>query len=474
LTFIRTNPSNSKMKKKTKKITWVIGGLAIALVLLLIIGKKAGWIGQEKPTTVEITKVVSGNLTQSVSASGKVQPEVEVKISPDVPGEIIALYVKEGDSVQKGQLLLKIQPENYLSAVDRTRAGVNQSKASAEQTRAAIARAEAQLTRTEAEFARQKKLYAEKVVSLADFQTAEANILAARQDLASAKANFEAARFGINSSEAALKDASENLRKTNIYAPVSGIVSKLAVELGERVVGTSQMAGTELLRIANLNNMEVRVNVNENDIIRVDLGDTVIVDVDAYSSQNKKFKGLVTRVANTAIGSGGALGAASNSTEAVTEFEVRIKILPESYADLIGHEKGRKYPFKPGMTATVDIITDKKNGVLLIPIAAVTTRTVEKEKSEEEESSFGAIENTTQTKTEKPKEIVFVNEGGVAKKREVTTGITDITTGNIEILAGLKAGEEVITGPFIEVSKRLEDGKAVENKNAKEEKPKKK
>jgi len=456
------------MKKKSKKMIWVISGLLAALVLLLIIGKKAGWIGAEKPTQVEITKVATGNLTQSVSASGKVQPEVEVKISPDVPGEIIALYVKEGDSVQKGQLLLRIQPENYVSIVERSKAGVNQSKASAEQSKAAIARAESQLTRAEAEFNRQKKLYEDKVVSQSDFQTAEANLLAARQDLASAKANYEAARFGINSSEAALKDASENLRKTNIYAPMSGIVSKLAVELGERVVGTSQMAGTELLRIANLNDMEVRVNVNENDIIRVDMGDTVIVDVDAYSDQNKKFKGIVTRVANTAIGSGGSLtAAASNSTESVTEFEVRIKILPESYRDLIDHSRGKKYPFKPGMTATVDIITEKKNGVLIIPISAVTTRTQQAE-IPAGDSPAGAVSEEN-TKAEKPKEIVFINENGIAKKREVTTGITDITTGNIEILSGLKAGDQVITGPFIEVSKRLEDGKKIEDKNAKPE-----
>lgn len=453
------------MKKKSKKMIWVVSGILAALLLFLIIGKKAGWIGAEKPTQVEITKVATGNLTQSVSASGKIQPEVEVKISPDVPGEIIALFVKEGDSVQKGQLLLRIQPENYISVVERSKAGVNQSKASAEQSKASIARAESQLARLEAEFSRQKKLYEDKVVSLADFQTAEANLLAARQDLASAKANYEAARFGINSSEAALKDASENLRKTNIYAPVSGIVSKLAVELGERVVGTSQMAGTELLRIANLNNMEVRVNVNENDIIRVDLGDTVIVDVDAYSDQNKKFKGLVTRVANTAIGSGGSLtAAASNSTESVTEFEVRIKILPESYRELVNHSLGRKYPFKPGMTATVDIITEKKSGILTIPISAVTTRT-QKTEIKEDNSPSGAVSEEN-AKSEKPKEIVFVNENGVARQREVTTGITDITSGNIEILSGLKAGDQVITGPFIEVSKRLEEGKKIEDKNA--------
>ena len=458
------------MKKRSKKLVWFTVSILAVLVIFLIIGKKAGWIGTEKPTQVEITKVTTGHLTQSVSASGKVQPEVEVKISPDVPGEIIALYIKEGDSVQKGQLLLRIQPENYISLVERSKAGVNQSRATAEQSKAAIARAESQLTRAESEYARQKKLYEEKVVALADFQTAEANLLAARQDLASAKANYDAARFGINSSEAALKDASENLRKTNIYAPVSGVVSKLAVELGERVVGTSQMAGTELLRIANLNNMEVRVNVNENDIIRVDLGDTVLVEVDAYSDQNKKFKGLVTRVANTAIGSGGSLtAAASNSTESVTEFEVRIKILPESYMELIDHSSGRKYPFKPGMTATVDIITEKKNNVLVIPISAVTTRT---DKAAETTGS-DATTSPTGSKNERPKEIVFVNENGVAKQREVTTGITDITTGSIEILSGLKADEQVITGPFIEVSKRLEDGKKVEDKNVKKGEEKK-
>jgi HlyD family secretion protein len=461
------------MKKKSNKIWWIIGGLLLAVVLFLIIGKKAGWIGAEKPSQVELAKVAVGNLTQTVSASGKVQPEVEVKISPDVPGEIIALYVKEGDSVQKGQLLLKIQPENYLSAVDRSKAGVNQSKASAEQSKAAIARAESQLTRAQAEFNRQQQLYKDKVVSLAELQTAEANLLAAKQDLASSKSSYDAARFGISSSEAALKDASENLRKTNIYAPMSGIVSKLAVELGERVVGTSQMAGTELLRIANLNNMEVRVNVNENDIIRVDLGDTVIVDVDAYSDQNKKFKGIVTRVANTAIGSGGSLtAAAANSTEGVTEFEVRIKILPSSYSDLIDHAKGRKYPFKPGMTATVDIVTDQKNGVLLVPISAVTTRTGKVQNSDENQERFGAVQQET-TKEEKPKEIVFVNENGVAKKREVTTGITDISSGNIEILSGLKAGDQIVTGPFIEVSKKLEEDTKIEDKNATTDKKKK-
>jgi HlyD family secretion protein len=365
---------------------------------------------------------------------------------------------------------LKIQPENYVSVVDRFRAGVNQSRATAEQTKASIARAESQLLRTQMEYNRQKKLLADKVISQSDFETAETNLKIAKQDVDASKSNYEAARFGINSAEAALKDASENLRKTNIYAPMNGIVSKLAVELGERVVGTSQMAGTELLRIADLNNMEVRVNVNENDIIRVGLGDTVIVDVDAYSASGKKFKGLVTQVANTANGAGGTLtGAASNSTESVTEFEVRIKILASSYRELIDLRKGKKYPFKPGMTATVDIVTATKPSVISVPISAVTTRIEGKDKdtkkaNDEDGMGLGAVTEEADSKKEKPKEIVFINDKGVAKKREVKTGITDTSAGLIEITSGLKAGEEIISGPFLEVSKKLKDGDKVAKK----------
>jgi HlyD family secretion protein len=459
------------MKKKSNKIWWIILGALVVLLILFLVAKKQGWIMAEKPTEVELSKVNTVTLVETVSASGKIQPEVEVKISPDVPGEIIALYVKEGDSVKKGQLLLKIQPENYVSVVDRFRAGVNQSRATAEQTKATIARAESQLLRAQMEYNRQKKLLADKVISQSDFETAETNLKIAKQDVDASKSNYEAAKFGINSAEAALKDASENLRKTNIYAPMNGIVSKLAVELGERVVGTSQMAGTELLRIADLNNMEVRVNVNENDIIRVGLGDTVIVDVDAYSASGKKFKGLVTQVANTANGAGSLTGAATNSTESVTEFEVRIKILAVSYRDLLDPRKGKKYPFKPGMTATVDIVTATKPSVLSVPISAVTTRVEGKDKDakkneDEDDMNLGAVSEEEDTKKEKPKEIVFINDKGIAKKREVKTGITDTSAGLIEITSGLKAGEEIISGPFLEVSKKLKDGDKVAKKKA--------
>ncbi len=446
-----------------KNRTWIIlGAVVVAIGLFLVVGKKLGWIGKEAVTEVEFTKVATGDLTETVSASGKIQPELEVSITPDVPGEIIGLYVAEGDSVKKGQLLLKIQPENFLSVVERFKAGVNQAQASAEQSKAAIARAESQLLRQEIEFKRQKKLFEDKVVSRSDFENAETQLKVAKQDLEAAKATYEAAKFGIRSAEASLRDASENLRRTNLYAPTNGIVSLLAVELGERVVGTSQMAGTEMLRIANLNDMEVRVNVNENDIVRVSRGDTAIIDVDAYSSINKKFKGVITQIANTANGSGGALGAASTSVDAVTEFEVLIRILPSSYRDLINVAAGKKYPFKPGMTATVDIITNSKNGVVSIPIAAVTTRSAnDTNLGDEEEEDEPVAKAPVPTKKERPEEIVFVNEGGKAVKRKVKTGITDTVAGTIEVIEGLKVGEEIISGPFLEVSKRLKDGDKV-------------
>ncbi len=460
------------MKKNSNKIWYIIGGVLAIFAIFLIVAKKQGWIGKKESTKVEFSKVQLTDLTETVSASGKIQPEVEVKISPDVPGEIIGLYIKEGDSVKKGQLLLRIQPENYLSVVERFKAGVNQAKAAAEQSKSQIARAESQLMQAELALKRQTQLLSDKVISKADFETAETNYKIAKQEREAANANYQAAIYGIRSAEANLKDASENLRKTNIYAPMNGIVSKLDVELGERVVGTSQMSGTEMLRIANLSNMEVRVNVNENDIVRVALGDTAIIDVDAYSGRNKKFKGIITQVANTANGVGGAVAAATNSTEAVTEFEVRIKILPSSYNDLLAENK---YPFKPGMTATVDIVTERKNKILAVPISAVTVRVEGAESQEEEKDDEGNGPPTGEVKVdlkkkEKPDEIVFIRKDGKAAKKVVKTGITDTATGLIEIISGLKEGEEIISGPFIEVSKKLKEGDLVEEDKKEEDK----
>jgi HlyD family secretion protein len=453
--------------KKSNKLWWILGGIAVLLIISLFVAKSQGWIGKEKPTEVEFVKVGKSDITETVSASGKIQPEVEVKITPDVPGEIIALYVKEGDSVKKGQLLLKIQPENYVSITQRAEAVVNQTKANSEQAKSTIAQAEARLLRSQTEYNRQKRLFDEKVVSASDLEIAETNLKVAKQDLEAAKSSVEASKFNVKSAEASLKDAFENLRKTSIYAPMSGIVSKLAVELGERVVGTSQMAGTEILRIANLNNMEVRMNVNENDIVRVSLGDTAIIDVDSYAMTGKKFKGIVTEIANTANGSGTSSVTAA-ATDAVTEFEVRIRILPESYRELIDRKAKKVYPFKPGMTATVDIVTEKKIGVLSVPIAAVTTRGANdeaaKDDSKGEKGAEPASNEPKPTKKDKPKEVVFIHDGDKVKMREVKTGITDTAAGTIEVIEGLKIGEEIVSGPFIAVSKKLKDGELVTKK----------
>lgn len=450
-------------QKSSSKIWWILGGVVVALGAGLFIAKQAGWIGKVKPTEVEFTKVKRSDIIERVSASGKVQPEIEVKISPDVPGEIIGLYVEEGDSVVKGQLLAKIRPDNYEALLARSQASVNSSKAEVERSKASLAQSNAQLIRAKTEYERNQKLLADKVVAEADFQRSEADYRVAQQNVEAAKAAVEASKFNVQSAEAALRDAAENLRKTTIYAPQSGTVSKLNVELGDRVVGTSQMAGTEMMRIANLNNMEVRVDVNENDIVRVNLGDTVEIEVDSYA--DRKFKGMVTEIANTANGVGTAT-AVSNSADAVTEFEVKIKILNSSYRDLMAKRAKKSYPFKPGMTAAVEIITERKLGVLSVPISAVTTRGKDDEsgeKKEGEETPASSNNNESKAKKEeKLKELVFINDKGKAATREVVTGISDFE--NIEIISGLKEGEEIISGPFIEVSKRLKEGTLVGKK----------
>ncbi len=431
----------------------------------LVAARQTGVIGKPKATDVDFAVVQRTNITERVSASGRVQPQVEVKISPDVSGEIIGLYVNEGDPVKAGQLLCRIRPDNYESLLSRAQATVNSSRAQFEQSKATVSQAEARLIRAKADYERSRKLLADKVMSAADFETSEANYNVAKQEVEAARANVRAAQFNIQSSQAGLRDASENLRKTTIYAPVNGTVSKLNVELGERVVGTSQMAGTEIMRIANLQNMEVRVNVNENDIVRVNLSDTADIEVDSYTTAGRKFKGIVYEIANTANGltSSSGAAAAALSTDAVTEFEVKIKILNNSYSDLLAQKDKKGYPFKPGMTASVEVITDRKPNVLAVPIAAVTTRGNETETPEvTDDQPSGTVDEKPAgqpEKKEKVKEIVFVNVGGKATQREVKTGISDFE--NIEILSGLKPGEQIISGPFIAVSKKLKNGELV-------------
>jgi HlyD family secretion protein len=441
--------------KKSNRLIYILSGVVVLLLIIGLIAKKKGWVGKPTGTSVTVEPAKRTNIIERVSASGKVQPEVEVKISPDVSGEITELYVEEGDSVVKGQLLLKIKPDNYQSVVDMRIAAVNQAKANLAQTKARLSQNLANNVQIKQTHQRNTELYKQKVIAQSEFETSKANYDVSLQEIESGKQNVKAAEFGVESAIASLKEARDNLTKTTIYAPVSGTVSKLSVERGERVVGTSQMAGTELLRIANLNSMEVRVNVNENDIVRVKLGDSVIVEVDSYTNKEQKFKGIVTQIANTAKD--------AQTLEAVTEFEVRIRLLNESYQNLASAKN--RTPFRPGMTASVDIITTQKNNVLAVPLSAVTTRTqdaLEGKKTEKMKAGNEADEKNK--KREELFEIVFVHENGKVKAHKVKTGISDFD--NIEILEGLKAGQEVVSGPFRTVSKTLKDGANVVVKDA--------
>jgi HlyD family secretion protein len=444
----------------------------IAVVLVLIVGytvaKKKGWIGKPPGVEVLVAKAGPANIVEKVSASGKVQPETEVKISPDVSGEIIELYVQEGDSVRKGQLLLRIRPDNYQAQVAMQSAQVGTQRANVGQAQARLQQLLASAKQTELTYRRNASLYKQKVISQADYEASQAAYNASQEEINSAKQTIRASQSTVSAASASLEEARKNLNKTTIYAPVSGTVSKLNVKKGERVVGTTQMAGTEIMRIANLNNMEVRVNVNENDVNNVNVGDSVDVDVDAYSTRNEKFKGIVTNIANTAKD--------ALTAEAVTEFEVRIRLQPESYKHLLRTVRGQTIvPFRPGMTASVDIITDRKMGVLSVPLAAVTTRSDSASTKDDAKggaqigSSRGrgtatAVEGATAPKAQ-IQEVVFVIKDGKAVLTPVKTGISDFQS--IEILSGVSADQQVVSGPFRAVAKTLKDGALVEIKDAK-------
>lgn len=406
---------------KDNKILKILLPAVILLIILAVIGKKAGWFGKEATVKVATEKVAVNPIIEAVTANGKIQPETEVKISPDVSGEIVELHVKEGDHVQKGTLLFKIKPEIYVSSRDRAAATLNSTKAR-------LAQVEAQLIQAELAYNRSKKLFEENTISKADFEQAESQYKMA-------VAEKQSSEYSVKSSEASLKEANENLIKTTIYSPMTGTISSLLVELGERVIGANMMTGTEVLRVADLNRMEVVVDVNENDIIRVKVGDTAIVEVDAYLDRD--FKGIVTEIANSAS----TLGSTSDQ---VTNFKVMILILKESYDDLITEKNPS--PFRPGMSASVDIYTSSKSSVLTVPIQAVTTRT--------------DTVNVDPANKDEIRTLVFVSDGTYALARDVKTGIQDNV--NIEILSGLTEGEEVIVQPFSAVSKKLSDSTLIE------------
>ena len=402
----------------------IIGVSILVFASVGIYLKKTGKIGSSgKGIEVEFGVAKQVTIIETVTASGKIQPEIEIKLSPEVSGEIIKLNVQEGDRVQAGDLLVKINPDIYETSVTRARAAVNSAKAS-------VSQAQATFDEADKSYKRSKKLKDQDVISDAEYDAAERGHTVARHQLEATESQLESAR-------ASLKEANQNLKRTTIVAPQSGSISVLNVELGERVVGTAQMAGTELLRVANLKNMEVLVEVNENDIVRVNLGDTAEVEVDAYL--DKSFKGVVTEIANSANLTG-------VSADQVTTFEVKIGILAESYVDM--DLKGMDSPFRPGMTATVDIRTEVAENILAVPIAAVSTRT-----DTSSSSRYSKKDDKDSKAEEIDYEVVFVKNGTKAKLKVVKTGIQDDE--NIEILSGLEDGEEIIVGPYSAVSKKL-------------------
>jgi HlyD family secretion protein len=417
---------------KTNKLLRYIIIIALVLIVLAVVGKKVGWFGKEETIQVAVEKLERRNIVETITANGKVQPETEVKISPDVSGEIVELDVKEGDMVARGQLLARIKPEVYISARDRAQAAVNSAKAR-------LAQAEAQFIQKELDYKRNQKLWDEKAISQAVYE----NALSAYQI---AKAELDAAKYSVKSAEAALDEADENLIKTSIYAPMSGTISMLLVEKGERVVGAQMMMGTEMMRIADMDRMEVMVEVNENDIVRVNLNDTALIEVDAFLGD--KFKGIVTEIANSAKTVG-------LSTDQVTNFEVKVLLIRDSYQHLF--EQGYNNPFRPGMSATVDIQTETVMQTLAAPIQAVTTR------SDSVLSDTGKVELETvagKTSTDDLTEVVFTVKEGLAEARKVKTGIQD--NNYIQILEGLTDDEEIIVAPYNAVSKKLKPGSLVE------------
>jgi HlyD family secretion protein len=404
-----------------KSILWIIISAVVLIVILIIVGRSSS--GKGVPVTVE--NPIVKNITEIIPANGKIQPVTEVKISPDVSGEIITLNVEEGDQVQAGQVLLQIKQDQYISARDRMKAALNQAKAQ-------LAQQEAQYAQVKLSYQRNLSLHEQGAISEAEFE-------ASSSEYAIAEEQLNAARFHVESSQAGLAEAEESLTKTTILSPMNGIVSKLDVERGERVVGTSQMAGTEMLRIANFREMEVLVDVNENDIVRIRQRDTALVEVDAYPG--RQFTGVVTQIANSAKNIGSAL-------EQVTNFEVKVYILPESYSDLV--REGFSTPFRPGMSASVSIQTETRRNVVAIPIQCITTRT--ELLPDSVRVQLGPNELVEQ--------VFVLRSDNTVEAVTVKSGLQDHM--HIEITEGITIEDQVITGPYSTISRTLNNGDKVE------------
>ncbi len=438
----------AKKKKKSRKRLYLILGSVVLLVVIVaaVAGKNQG---QERPTMVTVDKAVVKTITHLVTATGKVQPELEVKISPEVSGEIIDMPFKEGQAVKKNDLLVKIKPDLYQAQVEQQDAALSSAKA-------ASVLSAAHLTKAEQDYKQANELYKKQLVSEADYTSATTNLDVAKADFASSQAQ-------IRRTEGALSQSKDSLAKTTIYAPMDGTISSLTSEIGERVVGTGTYAGTEVMRIANLDSMEVRVKVNENDIINVKLGDHTVVAVDAFPG--RKFEGTVREISSSALTAGGAgsnqSAQAASASDEVTNFLVKISITD------------RDAKLRPGMSATVDIETETVANVVAVPVQSVTVRAeggktteeLQQQKAKEaKERSGNDLEvvkerQDAKRQLERLQRVVFVKQGDKVVQRKVETGIADNT--HIEVKSGIKAGEEVVSGSYAAISRKLKDGAKV-------------
>lgn len=452
-------------QKKNNILIYTLVGIVLLLLVGLYFKNKDRKTGEGVQTEIAEKRTIQ----ETVEASGKVFPKVEVKISSDVSGEIVELLVNEGDSVRLGEMIAKVDPEAFNSQVERAEAGVNSAKATVANSQAQVETFIAQKKQVEAQLAnareihnRNEKLKTEGVISEQDFEASysnlrslEANLAAADANIRSAQQSVKGAEFQVKSAQASLKELTTNLKRATIYASMGGIVSKLNVEKGERVVGTGMMAGTEILRIADLSAMEVQVEVTENDLPRIGLGQTVDIEIDAYL--DRKFKGKVVEIAHTANNlTSAAGGVVSLTSDQVTNFVVTIDVDPNSYKDLVSASK--PYPFRPGMSATVEIYTRSEEGVVTVPIQSVGTR--DREDLEKENSKKGKAKKVNQgNNDDEIMEIVFVVQNDTVDMVEVKTGIQD--DDYIEIISGLKGGEEVVIGPYSAISRKLEQGEKI-------------
>lgn len=409
---------------------WILGILIACLIgyaVYSVVNKK------DDAVKVAVEESKKRTLTESVSASGKIYPEKEVKISPDVSGEVVVLRVEEGDSVRKGQLLATINSQTYRSGVNRAQAQLNQTQSNVQNARAQKQQFSAQLDQARSVYERNRKLYNDQVISLSEFEVAIANFKSAQANYKASMATIQGNKYGVASARANVTEARQQLQRTAIYAPMAGVVSALFVKKGERVVGTMQMSGTEMMRISDLSKMKVDVEVGENDIVKVNLGDSAKVEIEAYGT--KLFYGKVTQI--TQANGGGLTQAAGSMNDQVTNYTVSVTLAPESYATLAEDNPGRS-PFRPGMSASVEIFTKKKSGVLSVPINAVTTR-----EDEEAEGSYNDI----------IKEYVFIDSSSYAVLREVKTGLQD--NKYVEILSGLKGKESILIAPYGAIARKL-------------------